>query len=588
MGCENGVVPSVTSPIIEVRFAASAAGEAASIARAVGEHAAGDFENIAIFAVTPAGAERLRQACIDAGLPMSGALSTAMVAFLETAGKWLARGDRVDAQRLVTSRFFGASVQTGRESAIAIERDLERTSLPPDVAAALSRLDVLRASAGLSRAEAIKDIGRVLRFEQLLRDDERATFDALYLQALEAQAAPHKSSRGIFIGVLGAEAALRKWSIVSGLQAQDFPRFLREPHAEQELLESLIAHSQRVLLTYAQARDGAADAPASFLGRFADRAPFAPLARTNAVAPVPPLDVAGTAVSARRLQFSASQLKTYDECRRKWFFRYVCGAVEEESSSAATYGKAVHAALERFHGEVTRPHDLEESALRNRLEGAINEAFKRYAKDFGSAIETELARRRALRTAQKYVDWIVARARRRPFEVVACEQEVRLELDGFPFVGYIDRLDRDLESGNVTVIDYKTGVIAGDARSYSDDIANGHDFQLPFYYWAQRSAGERVASLALVPLKDELCAVEPVELEVAPLAGGRPQRGKTGVISIAALERARARMIELCHAIASAQSTHFPPATDAEACRYCSYLASCRERPNTPETKWSR
>jgi len=40
------------------------------------------------------------------------------------------------------------------------------------------------------------------------------------------------------------------------------------------------------------------------------------------------------------------------------------------------------------------------------------------------------------------------------------------------------------------------------------------DFQLPFYYWRARPAGDRVSKLVLIPLKDAPADVRPVVLEV--------------------------------------------------------------------------
>ena len=60
-------------------------------------------------------------------------------------------------------------------------------------------------------------------------------------------------------------------------------------------------------------------------------------------------------VRARQTHFSASALNAYAECARKWYYRYVCAAVEDAPSSASTYGTAFHAALEDFHGEFPQP-----------------------------------------------------------------------------------------------------------------------------------------------------------------------------------------------------------------------------------------
>ena len=56
----------------------------------------------------------------------------------------------------------------------------------------------------------------------------------------------------------------------------------------------------------------------------------------------------------RHGHFSASSLGSYAECERRWYYRYVCAAVEDRGSSASFYGIAFHWALERFHQEFPR------------------------------------------------------------------------------------------------------------------------------------------------------------------------------------------------------------------------------------------
>ncbi len=131
-------------------------------------------------------------------------------------------------------------------------------------------------------------------------------------------------------------------------------------------------------------------------------------------------------------------------------------------------------------------------------------SFERIASGFASNVEFELQRRRALRTGRRYLAWFIERFRGAPFTVIGTEEAVELELDGYRFIGYIDRLDRDDRTGNVTVIDYKTGAIADSAERYRDKVARFVDFQLPFYYFARTAAGDRVTALALVPLKDSV------------------------------------------------------------------------------------
>ncbi|MBV8363090.1 MAG: PD-(D/E)XK nuclease family protein [Candidatus Eremiobacteraeota bacterium] len=287
-----------------------------------------------------------------------------------------------------------------------------------------------------------------------------------------------------------------------------------------------------------------------------------------------------TPIAAAPSHFSASSLNMLAECRRKWFYRYLCAAVEDEGSSASFYGIIFHSALETLHTEFPRPADVPPQTLRSKLQGYLNSVFDRHRAHFETQIEFELQRRRAQRTAVRYVQWLTAQASSAPFTVVGCELEVQLDLEGFSFIGFIDRLDKDDRTAAISVIDYKTGSIAATAEDYRDRIKQFKEFQLPFYYWARTAAGDRVTRLALVPLKDAIDEVAPVTLEVVPLAlDASRSRSTYGRISIEELERARARMIELCREVSGAQLDHFAETTDAAACRYCAYEIACTRRP---------
>ncbi len=295
-------------------------------------------------------------------------------------------------------------------------------------------------------------------------------------------------------------------------------------------------------------------------------------------------------VRARQTHFSASALNAYAECARKWYYRYVCAAVEDAPSSASTYGTAFHAALEDFHADFPQPRAQDERAMRTSVAQHVTWAFERYRAQFDSAVELELQRRRALRTAQRYVDWILAEAARSPFTVIGRETPVSLDLDGFDFVGFIDRLDRDDRTGAVSIFDYKTGSIASSAAEYREKVRRFADFQLPFYYWARTAQGDRVFRLALIPLKDALLDVAPISLEVVSVAGPEPRRSDapTGTIAVADLERARTRMIEICRELTGGSLEQFPVARDPAACTYCAYRQACADRPHDERERFGR
>lgn len=298
---------------------------------------------------------------------------------------------------------------------------------------------------------------------------------------------------------------------------------------------------------------------------------------------------AATGIRTHNPRFSASQLNTYVECPRKWYYRYLCAAIEDRGSSASFYGTAFHAALEDLHAEYPQPSAADPVQLERRLEGYVNAAFDRHRNLFDTPVEYELQRRRAQRTARKYVEWLVAEAKRAPFTVVGCELGAAMQIDGYDFIGYIDRLDRDDRTGAVTVIDYKTGSIATSAAEYREKVRQFKDFQLPFYYWARTEAGDRVSRLALVPLKDALLDVRPIALEIVPVPSDVVRSSSpTGVIPIGELERARERMLQLCAELTSGTTSAFPVTDDPSACVYCVYKTACANRPYPEEERFAR
>jgi len=292
--------------------------------------------------------------------------------------------------------------------------------------------------------------------------------------------------------------------------------------------------------------------------------------------------------AASRPYFSASQLNTFANCPRQYFFRYLCGAVEDDGTYFTRYGTLVHRALERFHEEYRRPHEGDPVTMEQRLLTLIDDVFRANAKEFTWAVQAELGRIKARKVARHYVRWLVARARREPFETVAIEGRQLLDLEGFSFVGYIDRLDRSLQSGEITIIDYKTGNVAESAYAYREKVRAGADFQLPFYYWARRAQGDRVASLALVQLKDPRLPVEPLEVRIVAEAPAHADvRSKLGVVTESELERSRSAMIDLCERITKTGITRYDVGDDPP-CDYCVYAGACRERPAPGAAEFAR
>jgi RecB family exonuclease len=466
-----------------------------------------------------------------------------LIAFACDTARYAAGREDAIARRLLASPFSGVPNVDARALCVAAG---ERRSVSEAIAS--ERIPLAHESGIAARrfARALDEVSRAYRVQGATAREHVATV-ALSFE-LDARLTP---------GERDALAACE--SIATDLDARRLPGVAWETETFVRSLEELAAASR------ADAR----------------RATRSPLEARDRETPRP--------VRRRKGHFSASSLGAFAECERRWYYRYVCAAVEDRGSSASFYGSAFHWALERFHEEFPRADAAPPAVLETKLDAFLGTAFERFRSGFETNVEFELQRRRAKRTGRRYLAWFAQRARAHPFAVIGTETSVELDLDGYSFIGYIDRLDRDDATGGVTVVDYKTGNIAESADQYREKVANFVDFQLPFYYWARTAAGDRVTRLSLIPLKESSRDVRPIELEVAPIA---PPRGygdaPTGTIGIGELERARKKMVDIARTLADAPIERFPVTNDAADCVYCSYRLACRERPARSQDRFGR
>lgn len=145
----------------------------------------------------------------------------------------------------------------------------------------------------------------------------------------------------------------------------------------------------------------------------------------------------------RRL--SATSLETYLRCPQQWKLKYVDG-LEEAPKPFFNLGSAVHAALETmFDRRVAEPAPLEE----------VLESFREEFDSDAYPTEEERERRRAdgLRMVREFWEKHAGGDFRPP---LAVEKRLDFEVEGVPFVGFVDRIDK-VDDDHVRVVDYKTG-----------------------------------------------------------------------------------------------------------------------------------
>lgn len=152
---------------------------------------------------------------------------------------------------------------------------------------------------------------------------------------------------------------------------------------------------------------------------------------------------------------SPSSASMFAQCPRRWRFRYV-EREPDPPGAAALAGTLVHRVLERLLGEPPPHREVERARA---LAGEEWPAHAEHPDVVRMGFDADAARAHKWKVWQAIAGlWQLEDPRQ--VDVVATEQRVKVELDGVPFVGVIDRVDRT-RLGTV-VTDYKSGRPPGD------------------------------------------------------------------------------------------------------------------------------
>jgi len=252
----------------------------------------------------------------------------------------------------------------------------------------------------------------------------------------------------------------------------------------------------------------------------------ATLAETLAAQPVSAMvqvddHLAPQAREGERIPGGASLLKAQAVCPAWAYYQFRLGAraldTPVDGLDAAGRGSLLHAALERFwQGRGSKDLAAMTDAA---LASAVAEAVSQALESFNAAREEPLppgfTALEGDRLQQLVLSWLAfEKTREVPFEVQACEQEVRLEIEGIAVRLVIDRIDM-LYGGRLVIIDYKTGSTV-DFKNWADDRIT--EPQLPIYASVALS-GEQVVAVVFAKVRNDDRRFSGIAAEASLLPG---------------------------------------------------------------------
>lgn len=135
--------------------------------------------------------------------------------------------------------------------------------------------------------------------------------------------------------------------------------------------------------------------------------------------------------------WSYSRLSSFDECRYRWFMKYILEEQEDEMFYAS-YGRFMHSILERFYkNEITK-------------EQMLSEYITSYSSQICGERPSEKVAESYFNKGLEYLKSFVPL----PYEVLSVEERMEADLFGHQFVGFPDLVCRDGQE--IIIVDNKS------------------------------------------------------------------------------------------------------------------------------------
>jgi inactivated superfamily I helicase/RecB family exonuclease len=168
------------------------------------------------------------------------------------------------------------------------------------------------------------------------------------------------------------------------------------------------------------------------------------------------------------ITWSASRLKTYLDCKRKYYYRYI-QKIQAKEDDELNEGLFLHSLLDHLYKEKNSYENKEE--MQKKIDILLDELLP--FDDAKIAYQKLLWKEKLKGFVDSQIEHFKA-----DWKVVEREKEFSAEIGGLRFKGRIDRIDQN--DTDTLVIDYKSGSIAEANRT--KNLENLSDFQMSIYY----------------------------------------------------------------------------------------------------------
>ena len=145
-----------------------------------------------------------------------------------------------------------------------------------------------------------------------------------------------------------------------------------------------------------------------------------------------------------QMMWSFSRLNSFYNCKKEWKLHYI-DCYKSRDSAFSQFGTLVHKGLEKFEkGEISLFEIVD----------WYNDNFDKYVTERFPFNQYKDLRQSYYEVGLNYFENIDLMLDKN--QVLGIEKRVEFEIDGVPFVGYIDLLLEDKKTGEITILDHKS------------------------------------------------------------------------------------------------------------------------------------
>ena len=306
-------------------------------------------------------------------------------------------------------------------------------------------------------------------------------FDGVIIVDFSDSNVPKKSDKDMFLN-----SSLREMA--------NLPTMSDRENLQKHYYEMLISNSKEVAISYVSSTESSPSRFLKLLGieqtHLHDELEYASILFKRSLKVTADEEPIIQEYSFKDIKLSATRLKTFLTCKRKYYHRYVqhinAHDIPRDMPEEWAIGIDVHTALKELYSKKNSYSNVQELRrdLQRELDSACGESeLEKYLISMQKKRLEPFCHKEIERFAQGW-------------EVYRCEESLSVEFAGMTLVGQIDRVDK--RNNEIEVIDYKTGSYT----LYTEKkLSEARDFQLEFYHLLASGYGN-VVSCGFYDLKE--------------------------------------------------------------------------------------